>query len=128
MYLVGLVVVLGVVLEHGLLLGILPCGDGIIELDLFPPLLAVDEHLLGEVDIELAGAEEAQQGQGVEALGEALGLQHAPKLVDLGLLHGRQIASMSVLLDRCLERVVVVVILGVDLEGSSVGHVCGSAT
>jgi hypothetical protein len=59
-YLVGLVVVLRVVLEHLLLLRVVPVGQDFIEVGLFPPVLTVDKHLLGQVDVELAGAEEAQ--------------------------------------------------------------------
>lgn len=43
MYLVGLVVVLGVVLEDLLLLGVVPVGDDVVEVGLLPPLLALDE-------------------------------------------------------------------------------------
>lgn len=42
-YLVGLVVVLWVVLEQSLLLWILPCRQYLVQLCVFPPLLAVDE-------------------------------------------------------------------------------------
>lgn len=53
-------IVLRVVLEDLLLLRVLPSWDGLVELGLLPPLLALDEHLLGELDIELAGAEETE--------------------------------------------------------------------
>ena len=43
MYLIRLVIVLRVVLEHFLLLLELPGGHELIELDLLPPVLAVDE-------------------------------------------------------------------------------------
>lgn len=46
-YLVGLVVVLGIVLENGLLLGVLPGRDGVVEVGLLPPLLSVDEPAEG---------------------------------------------------------------------------------
>jgi hypothetical protein len=59
-YLVSLVVVLRVVLEHLLLLGVIPVGQGLVQLGLLPPLLAIDEHLLGQLDVELAGAEESE--------------------------------------------------------------------
>lgn len=42
-YLVGLVVVLGVVLKDLLLLGILPCRQKLVQLGLFPPLLSTNE-------------------------------------------------------------------------------------
>ena len=42
-YLVGLVVVLGVVFEERLLLRVVPDGHRLVELGLFPPRLAVDE-------------------------------------------------------------------------------------
>ncbi len=48
--------------------------------------------------------------------------------MNLGLLRGREIAGVAILLDGRLGRVVLVVILGVDLEASSVGHGCESAT
>lgn len=88
-YLIGLVIVLGIELGDLLLFGVLPLRDGLIKLGLYPPLLAVDEpgvemvsgllfglgnygaesfgrlHLLGEVDIELAGTEETELSRGV---------------------------------------------------------------
>lgn len=45
MYLVCLVVVLGVVLEEGLLLGVVPDRHRLVELGLFPPVFAVDEPI-----------------------------------------------------------------------------------
>lgn len=77
-YLVRLVVVLGIVLEDVLLLGVLPRRQCLVELDFFPPLLALDKpgayqypgslyhhlsidlHVLGEFHIELASAQKPQ--------------------------------------------------------------------
>lgn len=165
-YLIGLVIVLWVVLEDLLLLGVVPCRKDLIELGVFPPLLALDEpampsvnmplrqghaswmclHLLGELNIELASAQEPQlfrmlrvsqysaepaslrlrktlcretrayQCEGVETLGEALSLEVHAQLGHLGLLYGRQIARVSVRRNRSSGRVVVVIVLGVELQ------------
>jgi hypothetical protein len=47
-YLVGLVVVLGIPLEDLLLLGVFPGWQRLVELGLFPPVLAVDEPDVGQ--------------------------------------------------------------------------------
>ena len=77
-YLICLVVVLWVVLEHLLLLWVLPCRQVLVKSGLFPPLLAVDKpttsqprfprrcallsllHLLAQVHIEFASSEKSQ--------------------------------------------------------------------
>lgn len=96
-------------------------------------------HLLGKVHIELAGAKEAKlnsgkmsakwlkhvfraaailsyQSQGIKALGVALGLEHQSELVDRSLLNGGQVAGVSILRHWRLSRIIVVVVLGVELQ------------
>lgn len=97
-------------------------------------------HLLGEVDIELAGTEEAElfpicqypdpepdrklfrckayQCERVETLGVALRLEHQTQLRDLSLLFRRQVTSMSAQGDGGGGREVVVIVLGVELQGA----------
>jgi len=144
------VIVLRVVLEDLLLLRVLPSWDGVVEVGLLPPLLAVDEHLLGELDIELAGAEETElkyhgvyvskhfvltatfsiaeksyQCQSVKALGESLGLEKQTKLGNLSLLSLRQEAGVSRLGNGSGGGIVVIIVLGVELQRCGCG--CGSS-
>jgi hypothetical protein len=179
-HLVGLVVVLGVVLEDLLLLGVLPSRHRVVELDLLPPLLAVDEPASGSACISapvrvphtpapasawaasyicleswtsnlrarrnrscpacqqpfrpkiscLAAKRSPYQCERVEALGKPLGLEHQPQLVHLGLLQRSQEAGVSVLGDGRRGRELVVIVLGIELQGRGLrlgGHgVCCS--
>jgi hypothetical protein len=90
-YLVGLVIILRIELHRLGLLGVVEGLDQLVGAEFFAPFLIVDEpvcistgsvhpgsllHQLGSLDVEFAGAQETEQGEGVEALGIALGLQH----------------------------------------------------
>lgn len=59
------------------------------------------------------------QSQGVQSLSAALGLEHHAKLVELGNLVLREVASMAVLLLRTLDREIIVVVLGAQIHGDS---------
>ena len=135
-HLVRLVIVLRVVLEHLLFLRVIPVGQDLVQLSLFPPLFALDKHLLGQVDVELAGAEEAQlqsgmlaersvnlalgsrthQSNGIQPLSVSLGLEHQPQLVYLGLLRRRQVSRKPGLDLSRGGREVVVIVFGIQLH------------
>lgn len=175
-YLVGLVVVLRVELEHLGLLGVLESARQVICPKLLAPLLTVHEpshherhelepftsskhlaitkrrlklaralkrcsqitalkrprrarwrpcptranfgdrnniHGLGQLDVELAGAQEPEESQSVQSLCVAQLLQHCPQLEDLRILFRGGVAGVTILLLRRSGRVVVVVILGI---------------
>lgn len=59
-YLVGLVVILGVVLENFGLLGVDKVPHDLVHLKVLPPGLALGVHLLGQRDVELPGSEKSE--------------------------------------------------------------------
>jgi hypothetical protein len=154
-YLVGLVVVLGVELEHLGPLLVVEGADQLLDADasvLAPPLLAVDEpencqsmpqilytacdtyicfasstlnfrarrnrscDYLAPARCSLFSTTRAYQCQGVEVLGVARRLQGAAQLEDLGILLRRCVSRVSALNGRSNGRIVVVVVLGVELQ------------
>lgn len=140
-HLVRLVVVLRVEFENLRLLLVVKSTGQVICAKLLPPLLTVDEpeqtglailishrkqrpspnsqqtqcnvHILGSLDIELAGAQEAQHGQGIQSLRVPLLLQHCPQLVHLRILFRRGVAWVASLRLRRGGGEVVLVVLGV---------------
>lgn len=102
-------------------------------------------HRLGSSQVELARTEESQlckhsgqpaatkiilrfavgkqtyQGQGIKALSVALALEGGAKCLDLLTLLRRQVARVTVGLDRSHEGEVEVIVLGVEIHASGVG-------
>lgn len=70
-------------------------------------------HGLGQFNVKLAGAQESQQGQSVQALCETLLLEHGPQLMYLRILFGGRVARVTILRLRCDGREVVVIVLGI---------------
>ena len=61
------------------------------------------------------------QREGVETLGEALGLEEQPQLVHLSLLLRRQVPGVPVRGNGRRRGEVVVIVLGVELQGRGGG-------
>jgi len=95
--LVNVVVVAGVALADSVLLLKDKVAEGTIDLELLAPVFAVDKHLVGVDNVELAGTEEAKDIVVVVALGgkDALGLDQILELVQSMLLLRRQVANTA---------------------------------
>lgn len=95
--LVNVVVVAGVALADSITLLKDKVVEGTVDLELLSPVFAVDKHLVGIDNVELAGAEEAEDIVVVVALGDkdALGLDQILELVQSVLLLRRQVANTA---------------------------------